>query len=212
MTRLHVERATVGATLASVLALVVVAASPATPPGATATIPSGSVHFLSYGPPDWHAGSRRSTRLYALDARGDGQLREVIQDVGEAHWSPDGKHLAFLRLIGGAKAVGLYVRTASGRPRLVAQYAGPLPLPIDHSSAGLPTARESHTRPRERFESSASRMVGGFASARARARPGHRMGGRSHSLCTTAWDRTVGRSTSPTRPAGTPRSCAPTSA
>ena len=121
-------------------ALTIAAASAAAPGGmrGSVRVPPGSILFMSQGP-NWHNDFSTPMRLYAVDARGDGKLREVLDDVGAAHWSPNGRRLAFLRKIGQSESrvrypIGLFVvRARGGEPKLVAQFVGSLQIERDFS-------------------------------------------------------------------------------
>src|SRR5262245_9825138 len=97
MTTRRVAQVVVGAIAAGFVVTAAIAGTPATAKRSVRT-PSDSILFLSKGP-DRVNGYGVPQKLYALDARGGDKLREILVDVEEAHWSPDGKRLAFLRLI-----------------------------------------------------------------------------------------------------------------
>jgi hypothetical protein len=123
--------------------LAVTAAAAGTPGTATRStrVPSSSIQFLSQGP-----GRANPQSLYAVDARGGGKLREVLVDVEEAHWSPDGKRLAFLRVLRGKtraeSRIRLFVTAPGGRrPRVVTSYPGSGTLRGEWSFSWSPDSR-----------------------------------------------------------------------
>jgi len=132
MTAWRDPRVVVGAVAVGLVVTAVAAGTPGTTKRSV-RVPSGSILFLSKGP-DRVNRYGVPQKLYALDTVGGGRLREVLVDVEEAHWSPDGKRFAFLRLIRGEtqaeSRLRLFVTAPGGRrPRLLASYAGYGPLP-----------------------------------------------------------------------------------
>ena len=83
-------------------------------------------------PGDWPGSTQSTHEAAASCARSS-------TDVGEAHWSPDGKRLAYLREIGGTKTVGLYVGGGrAGAPDSSRRTRVALPLPIGHTFSWSP--------------------------------------------------------------------------